>query len=97
MKSNGWYLDASTFAWCILVSVMDPQCWEALNQARRAYWTALAGVQSAQVGRVTADLLAVLCDGGQRIWLLDLPTVGWFLSSCSGQNMPNLLTCINMA
>lgn len=82
MKSDGRYLDVSTFAWCILVSVMDPQCLEALNQARRAWWTALAGVQSAQVGRVTADLLAVLCDSGQRVWT----TVGWFLSAGSRQN-----------
>lgn len=93
MKSDGRYLDVSTFAWCILVSVMDPQCLEALNQARRAWWTSLAGVQSAQVGRVTADLLAVLCDSGQRMWT----TVGWFLSAGSRQNLPNLLTRINTA
>lgn len=82
MKSDGWYLDVSTFAWCILASVMDPQCLEALNQPRRACWTALAAVQSAQVGRVTADLLAVLGDSGRRMWTLDLPlpTVGWFFS-----------------
>lgn len=81
VTSDGWCLDVSTFSWCILVSVMDPHCLEALNQPRRAGWTALAGGQSAQVGRVTADLLAVLCDSGQRMWTLDLPlpTVGWFL------------------
>lgn len=41
-KSNGWCSGGSTFAWCILVSVMDLQCSEALNQLRRALGTALA-------------------------------------------------------
>lgn len=82
MESDGWALDGSAFAWCILASVMDPQCLKALNQPRGACGTALAAVQSAQVGRVTADLPAVLGDGGRRRWTLDLPllTVGWFFS-----------------
>lgn len=82
-KCDGWCLSASTLVRGILVSVMDPQCLGALNQARRAWWTALAGGQSAQVGRVTTDLVAVLGDSGGHM--------GWFLS------WPNLLTCTNTA
>lgn len=41
-KSNGWCSDGTTFAWCILVSVMDLQCSQVLNQLRRALAAALA-------------------------------------------------------
>lgn len=40
-QSDGWCSDG-TFAWCSLVSVMDLQRSEVLNQLRRALGAALA-------------------------------------------------------
>lgn len=46
---------------------MNPLCLEALNGSAtgREEWITLAGVQSDRVGRVTADLLASLCNSWQ--------------------------------
>ena len=50
------------------VCVMNPPCLEALNKSDsgREEWITLACVQSDRAGRVTADLLASLCNSWQE-------------------------------